>query len=161
MTDKRPHVANVADGRVFDFNDSTFEQVMPEASSGGTLTVIRFAVTPGSAPPLHVQSREDEFWVVLSGTVRFWTGANSLGECETRDVGPGGLMYIPRSVPRTFDTVTPSSTVLIGALPGAVEKYFQSVGKTGTRGPEESLSLLRHFGGEALGPPPDIRSTVS
>lgn len=156
---KRPYAANVGEGQHFDYYATSFEQVLPREAAGGELTVIRNTVEPGNAPPLHIHTREDEFWVVLEGTVRFWIGAPKLEDCDTWDVEAGGFVYAPRGLPHTFDTVTSSSKVLIGAMPGALEEYFQSVGKAEARKDTENLALLHRFGADAVGPPPNLHAS--
>ncbi|MFI6095757.1 cupin domain-containing protein [Lentzea sp. NPDC051213] len=151
-------MANVGDGPEFDYYATSFEQVLPEDATGGALTVIRNTVLPGNAPPIHVHTREDEFWVVLEGVVRIWIGGTTLEECESWDVEAGGFAFAPRGLPHTFDTVTDSAKVLIGALPGALEKYFQSVGRAEGRKDEENLALLTSFGAAAVGAPPNLHA---
>ena len=44
------------------------------ASTGGSLMLVENVTAPGGGPPLHVHTREDEFWYVLDGTFEIRIG---------------------------------------------------------------------------------------
>lgn len=133
-------------GELVGYYTGRFERVLGNDESGGSLAVMRSTVRPGTAPPLHIHTREDESWVVLSGTVRFWLGGRTLDACRTVDVGPGGYVFGPRMVPHTFATVTPESEVLISNTPGDIEGYFTGVGAADDRQDEAHSDLHERYG---------------
>jgi hypothetical protein len=107
------------------------------------------------APPLHVHSREDESWVVLSGRVRFWVGSTSLETCDVHEAEPGAYIFVPRSVPHTLQPITSTAHILTINNPGALEGYFKGVGRTDTsRTADDIADLLAEYGVKILDDPP-------
>lgn len=131
-----------------------FEQVLSEQDTASALTVMRAKVTAEGAPPLHYHTREDEFWVILSGRVRFWIGGYSLTECVVTEAGPGSFVYGPRNIPHTFQAITEESEVLVGNTPGAIEGYFKGIGAAEERQDDQHLDFLESYGVIVVGPPP-------
>ncbi|GAA2065290.1 hypothetical protein GCM10009801_10490 [Streptomyces albiaxialis] len=147
-------VRNPGDGRSFAYYKNAIEQVVTDAETNGVVTVLRVTVDREDAPPLHRHTHEDESWVVLSGRVRFWVGSDSLAECEVYDAGPGAYVYGPRSVPHTFQTITPTSELLVINNPGAVEGYFHAIGSAEARSDLEHTDVLGQYGVVLLDDPP-------
>lgn len=113
------------------------------------------------AVPLHVHSREDEFWYVLEGEIRF-TIAD-----ETRTGGPGAFAYIPKGVPHTFQILTETARWFGVGTPAGLDQWFFETGEpaqsltlppppTSPPDIEALVSSLRHYGTETLGPPPGM-----
>ena len=46
--------------------------------SGGSVAVAEAVVQPGSGPPKHVHTKEDETFYVLEGTFRLWHGDHTM-----------------------------------------------------------------------------------
>ncbi|MFI7002780.1 cupin domain-containing protein [Nocardia sp. NPDC050175] len=136
------------------YYDGGFEQVLSEQETASALSVMRAKVFPAGAPPLHFHTREDEFWVILSGQVRFWIGGYSLTECAVSEAGPGAFVYGPRNIPHTFQTITEESEVLVGSTPGVIEGYFKGVGAAEDRDHGKQVELLGTYGVTIVGPPP-------
>lgn len=105
----------------YGYYNTRFEQSLTEQDTAGKLTMMRMTLNPESAPPLHFHTREDEFWTVVSGRVRFWLGGSTLASCAVQEADPGGFVFGPRNVPHTFQTITEAAEVLIGNTPGALE----------------------------------------
>ncbi|MEV6767259.1 cupin domain-containing protein [Nocardia sp. NPDC051030] len=132
----------------------SFEQTLSEQDTAGSLTVMRASCTPDDAPPLHYHTREDEFWVILSGSVRFWVGGYSLTECVVTEAPAGSFVYGPRNIPHTFQSITDSAEVLVGNTPGAIEGYFKGIGAAEERQDDQHLDFLESYGVIIVGPPP-------
>ncbi|WP_031043025.1 cupin domain-containing protein [Streptomyces sp. NRRL F-5650] len=147
-------VRNPGEGTNYRYYDSVQEQVVSNAETDGVVSVIRLSMRRSDAPPLHVHSREDESWVVLSGHVRFWVGSASLDACDVHDAGPGAYVFGPRSVPHTFQPLTPTAEVLVLNNPGAIEGYFRSVGHADARHDTDHVDGLAAYGVALLGDPP-------
>ncbi|MFD5279746.1 cupin domain-containing protein [Streptomyces rubrogriseus] len=147
-------VRNPGEGTHYHYYDSVQEQVVSHTETRGVVSVARLTMRRADAPPLHVHSREDESWVVLSGRVRFWVGSASLDACEVHDAGPGSYVFGPRSVPHTFQPLTTTAEVLVINNPGAIEGYFRSVGPAGARHDLDHVDGLARYGVALLDDPP-------
>lgn len=113
------------------------------------------------AVPLHTHSREDEFWFVLEGEIRFVIGD------ESRIGGPGTFVYIPRNMPHTFQILSETARWFGVGTPAGLDQWFFETGE-----PARSLTLppaptappnvamivatLQQYGTETVGPPPGI-----
>jgi mannose-6-phosphate isomerase-like protein (cupin superfamily) len=109
---------------------------------------------PGAATPLHVHTRYDErFWVV-SGTMTVWAGA------DTEDLGAGDYYAIPRTVPHALRAGPEGARALMISSPAA---FAELVARTGTPAhlatPDTQLDLglfmtiAAELGDVVLGPP--------
>ena len=62
------------------------------ANTDGTYFLMEALVPPGAGPPPHTETREEEGFYILEGSLTFWPD----GE-ETR-VGPGTFINVPKEV---------------------------------------------------------------
>lgn len=87
--------------------------------SGGTFTVGLATVPPGGRVPAHVQECEEELFLIVEGVYRFRV------EGESTDVGPGGLVYLPRGVAHSFQVVgdEPGKHWVL-STPGGFDRFF-------------------------------------
>ena len=141
-------------GEMFPYFAAELERVVGRGETNDTLSVLRLTLTPGGSPPLHMHTREDETWVVLAGEVKFWTGGQTLGDCETGMVSAGGVAYGPRLVPHTFQTHTPEAEVLIVMTPGMFEDHMLAIGTTEHAEEANSAEESAKFGVSILDRPP-------
>ncbi|MBU3067317.1 cupin domain-containing protein [Nocardia sp. NEAU-G5] len=141
-----PVARNRGTGTLTEYYTETTEQVVGRAETGGALAAMRSTVRPESAPPLHIHTREDESWIVLSGVVRFWFGERTLAACETVDIEAGGYVFGPRFVPHTFKSLTPESEVIVTNSPGTIEGYFDSIGPAAAREDDLHTDLFARYG---------------
>jgi quercetin dioxygenase-like cupin family protein len=51
---------------------SVFNVLLDAEATGGQLTVGRFDVSEGEAPPFHLHNNEDEVFLLLSGSALVW-----------------------------------------------------------------------------------------
>jgi len=88
-------------------------------STGGALSV--FETTIDGGPPLHVHEREDECFYLLEGELFI--------RCD-RDffsATAGSFVFLPRRRPHRFQARTGSARLLLIAVPGGIEDYFQEI----------------------------------
>jgi mannose-6-phosphate isomerase-like protein (cupin superfamily) len=90
------------------------------ADNNGAFDLNIFKVRPGTEPPPHVHSREDEFFYILSGEMTFYV------EGEVFTVTAGECMFLPRLKPHAF-LVTAQEThgillIVPGSFHGALNK---------------------------------------
>jgi quercetin dioxygenase-like cupin family protein len=119
---------------------------------GGQLCLFHFVAPPMTGPPLHVHSREDEWFYVLDGEIVFqFDGVR-------HTVGPGGLAYSPRGVVHAYQNFTTSDArLLIATMPGAFGVMFEEMSAATPPGGMPSLEVLealhQKYGITTMGPP--------
>ena len=96
-------------------------------STGGNLMLLENVSPPGSGPPPHVHTREDEFFYVLEGSFVIRIGD------ELHDVEPGGFAYVPRGTVHNFRNAGETTgRILVGFTPGGMEGFFRDSGRPAT-----------------------------
>ena len=96
-------------------------------STGGSLVLIENLTAPGSGPPPHIHTREDEFFYVLDGTFEVRIGD------ERHALGAGGYAYVPRGTVHNFrNTAATPSRLLVGFTPAGMEGFFREAGRPAT-----------------------------
>jgi mannose-6-phosphate isomerase-like protein (cupin superfamily) len=129
--------------------------------TGGQFWAMEGLADRRMAVPLHAHSRDDEFWYVLEGEFVFTMGD------ETRTLGPGAFVYIPRDVPHSYRVRSETSRWLGIGVPGGLDQCYFETGE-----PARELALpppspappdvgaliasLQAYGTETLGPPPGL-----
>lgn len=87
-------------------------------------TVMEAELPPGSGPPPHVHSREDESFLVLSGEVTFYLGEKAIRLQEN------GYIFAPRNIPHHFRNTGSTKAILLEtASPAGVERFFEIIGR--------------------------------
>ncbi len=101
------------------FGDKVQVKLSGEETNG--VFVLGFATTPpGHGPPPHIHHREDELFIIVSGSFRF-LGENGWSE----PVGPGGVVYTPRGVRHTFQNAgNEPGRHYVMATPSGFERFF-------------------------------------
>ena len=120
-----PYVARESEPRWY--GNGLFEFLVPNAATGGRMTVFRATMPEGFSPPRHIHTREDEVFVVLEGEARFDLDGEQLV------AGPGTSVFMPRGVPHTFRVVSPVAVMLGIMTPGAFEELFRNLGVPAAR----------------------------
>lgn len=67
---------------------------------------------PGQSQKVHAHAGADKFYLVVSGKARITVGA------ETREVGPGALVWCPAEVLHGIEAAIERTVVLVGMAPG-------------------------------------------
>lgn len=113
------HITHQSEARWY--GDGLFEFLVPEAATGGALSVLRATMPEGFSPPRHIHTREDEVFVVVEGDLCF--------EIDGRRqlAGPGTSVFMPRGVPHTFRVESASASVLGVMAPGQFEQLFRNL----------------------------------
>lgn len=89
-------------------------------STGGAYTLVETSQMPvGDGPALHVHSREDESFIVLSGRYRFFVGPHTL------EGAAGAVAFAPRGQQHRFEALTADSRLLHLFVPGGIDNYFR------------------------------------
>jgi mannose-6-phosphate isomerase-like protein (cupin superfamily) len=92
--------------------------------SGGALVAGLAIVPPGNAVPMHVQEREDELFLIVDGTYRFWVNGSQT------DVESGALVFIPRGAPHKFQVLGErTGRHWVVSTPGGFDRFFMECAK--------------------------------
>ena len=65
-------------------------------TTAGRVDVIEHLAPRGAGSPLHVHTREDEWFYVIEGALTFWVGGQVI------DAPAGSFVYGPRGIAHTF-----------------------------------------------------------
>ena len=120
-----------------------FSYKVVSADTGGSLAVLEVTIPPGTLVKPHNHSREDEFSLVLSGTVGI-----RLGD-QVTEAGPGAYLVKPRGTPHAmWNTADVPATVAEILSPAGLEGYFEELApilsQHGT--PPEYYQLAEDYG---------------
>lgn len=140
-----------------------FLGVLATIKAGGEATEGRFAVIENLAPkghgaPLHVHSREDEWFYIREGELTFWVGGRRI------EASAGAFVYGPRGIPHTFMVTSVQARFLVGVEPAGFEDFVRALAepaRTRTLPPEtvtppdpaRLTAVAAEYGIEILGPP--------
>jgi quercetin dioxygenase-like cupin family protein len=127
-------------------------------TTGGKVAVIENLAPRGTGSPLHVHRREEEWFYVMEGELKFWVG----GEVITAPAG--SFVYGPRDVPHTFTVTSDEARFLVVAEPAGFEDFVRAAGEPAQRleipppeieqpAPEKLGQIAATFGVEIIGPP--------
>jgi mannose-6-phosphate isomerase-like protein (cupin superfamily) len=108
--------------------------------TGGAFSVLHLVAEPMSGPPLHMHTREDEWFYILKGEMTFQVDQRRF------TAGPGTSVFAPRNIPHTWQNCTNEPVEAIGLItPAQFEDFFseRAAGNTDTE----------HFGVLSMGPP--------
>ncbi|MEU3623036.1 hypothetical protein BS329_20785 [Amycolatopsis coloradensis] len=134
-----------------EYYNTTFELPLRAEVTGGQFLMIRQREIPAdAAPPFHVHTNEDEIWIINGGAFRFWTGGSSLATAEIFDVGPGAVVYGPRNVPHTFQSIDGLGDVTLLWSPADSQDYFLNVGQADSRKDTDGHDQLKRIGVHVL-----------
>ena len=90
--------------------------------TNGAFSLFEAILVPGTEPPPHMHSREDELFYVLEGEFDVYVGE----EVFTGKTGEG--IFLPRLKPHAFIIRSPRLRLLILFTPGGLEEAFRSGG---------------------------------
>ncbi len=107
------------------------------AQTNGSYFMLHALVPPGAGPGPHVQTREDEGFYVLEGTVTFWVDG------EEVEAGPDTFLNVPPGVAHSFRNQTDhDARMLVWFAPAGIESMFSQM----HREPERRAEIAKEFG---------------
>jgi quercetin dioxygenase-like cupin family protein len=99
-----------------------FDYKVTSADSGGAVAALEVTIPPGTLVKPHNHAREDEFTVVLDGSVGARVGDRVV------EAGAGASMVKPRGIPHAmWNTGAEPARVLEILSPGGLEDYFEEL----------------------------------
>ncbi|MCC6428864.1 MAG: cupin domain-containing protein [Phycisphaerales bacterium] len=133
-------------------------RILADASAtGGQCTVFEAITPPGVGPPLHSHEREDEYFYIIEGTVKFSVN----GQIHVGSAGT--FLLAPRGSIHTFMNAGPKpSRMLIWVTPAGLEQPFRENAALFKHNPQASpdqiAEIFDRFGVRFHGPPLDVSS---
>lgn len=112
MTSLSPYYLNAGEG-VAGFDESVKASA---SSTGGMFSVIESRTTGGA--PLHVHTREDEYFYVVEGTITVRCGD------AVFEAGPRAFVFLPRGIPHSWDVVGEEATLLMMTTPAMLTEFL-------------------------------------
>ena len=98
------------------------------AETTGIYSVVEIVSVPGDATPLHLHHNEDEYMLVLEGTVRVFCGD------KTFDVAAGMTASLPRGISHAWGNRTKSNVRMVFFItPGGVEDALRLMAEGGDK----------------------------
>lgn len=100
-------------------------------STGGAYTLLELSLPPGGGAPLHTHHHEDEIFYIMDGVCEVICGDKSyLAEV-------GAVVVLPKDTPHSFrNTGDAPNRILITAVPGGLDTYFEELAQIRTDDPE-------------------------
>ena len=93
------------------------------AQTNGAFTQIETTVLPNAGPPPHIHTREDEWFTILEGELRFEVGGREV------IAGAGATLCGPRNIPHSFRNISGETAKMIVTItPGGIETFFEAAG---------------------------------
>ncbi|MET9914727.1 cupin domain-containing protein [Streptomyces sp. NPDC006476] len=119
-----PHLAQREDQQQREWiGGIVFSVLLDAEATGGQLTVGRFDVSKGEAPPFHVHNNQDEVFLLLSGSALVWADE------EEHELREGGIVFLPRRIPHGYRITSEKADLLFISTPGGLEKMFRRAGR--------------------------------
>jgi len=112
--------------------------VLPSGATAGQVAVVEHPLAPRALGALvHTHRNEDEYSLVLEGTIGVEIGG------ETLSAGPGAVVVKPRGIPHAFWNATDEpARILELIVPGGFEAYFAGLAKVLSRPGPPDLEAL-------------------
>src|SRR5262245_52171294 len=91
-----PVVRAAGEGRRLSLMGQDIDVKVSTDETTGNFAVGYLTAAPMSGPPLHMHTREDEWFYILKGEFTFQVGEKRI------TAGPGTSVFAPRNIPHTF-----------------------------------------------------------
>ena len=120
----KPRVVRADDAYHISLYDVAFRYGVGSAESDGTLSMLEVKIPPKTLIKPHMHTLEDEYTLVLAGTV----GA-CLGENTVEEIPAGSWLVKPRSIRHAmWNVFDEPARILEVVIPGGIERYFEQIG---------------------------------
>lgn len=118
------------------------------ADTDGNFAIGLLRAEPLAGPPLHMHTREDEWFYVLSGELTFQV------DQEIFTAGPGTSVFAPRNVPHTWRNLSDQPVEAVSMVtPAAFVGFLQETGGIPEGDDGARIELAKRYGNIILGPP--------
>jgi quercetin dioxygenase-like cupin family protein len=118
-----PKVIRPDEARGIELYDVVFKYGIGAGETDGTLSMLEVTIPPRTLIKPHMHTREDEFSLVLAGTIGLRSGDDTVEEVPT-----GSWLVKPRNVPHAmWNLGDQPARVLEVVMPGGLERYFEEI----------------------------------
>ena len=148
------HLVGPGEGATISALGSTYTTKTDGEATGGAYSLVEEELW-GDPTPLHLHTREEEAFYVLSGRLAVWAdGTEQVAE-------PGAFLLVPRGVPHAARRMTDEPVRMLTLVsPSGLQRFFESVVREGEEEllahPERLAALAAEFGSEILGDYPNL-----
>ncbi len=119
----KPQVVLADNARVISLYDVVFRYGVGGDTSDGSLSMLEVTIPPKTLVKPHMHTLEDEYTLVLAGTV----GA-CLGDDTVEEIPAGSWLIKPRSIRHAmWNVFDEPARILEVVLPGGIERYFEQI----------------------------------
>lgn len=156
-TNAQPSLVGPDEGDAYWFLGALATIKASTESTGGHVAVIEHLAPRGHGSPLHVHTREDEWFYVLEGELTFWVDG------EVSVASAGSFAYGPKGLAHTFIVSSELARFLLVTEPAGFERFTRALGEPADReipppateppDVEGLTKLATTFGLQILGPP--------
>jgi quercetin dioxygenase-like cupin family protein len=157
-TNAQPSVVGPGEGDAYWFLGALATIKASSETTGGGVAVIEHLAPRGHGSPLHVHTREDEWFYVLDGELTFWVDG------EVSVASAGSFVYGPKGLPHTFIVSSETARFLLVTEPAGFEGFTRALGEPAERHEvpppateppdvEALTNLAATFGLQIVGPP--------
>ena len=108
-------------------NGNLTTNLAEKKDTNGAFFLVEAMLAPGTEPPPHVHSREDELFYVLEGEFDVYVGK------EAFKVEAGECVFLPRFKPHAFVIRSPRLHVLALFTPAGLEEAFRGMSTSAQR----------------------------
>jgi mannose-6-phosphate isomerase-like protein (cupin superfamily) len=147
----KPKVVAPGSAKTLNILGDMTTSILSAADTNGAYSLAIQANRPGSGPPLHRHTREDESFFILEGEYEIRLGDQSVHAVA------GAYVFGPRGVAHTFKCVgARPGRIQVIVSPPNLEGFFEgidSLARSGPVAPERVAALAAEYGIELLGPP--------
>jgi quercetin dioxygenase-like cupin family protein len=127
-------------------------------TTDGRVAVMDHVGGRGAGSPLHVHTREDEWFYVTEGQLTVWVGG------DVFEAPAGSFVYGPRGIPHTFEVASEEARFLLVAEPAGIENFVRAGAEPAQEliipqppseppDPAQMAALAAEYGIEIVGPP--------
>jgi quercetin dioxygenase-like cupin family protein len=140
-----PKLVAPGEGRTVQLYGVRFGYKVETADAGGRLALLEVEIPARTLVKPHTHSREDEFSLVLAGTVGTRVGDSVV------EAGPGAYLVKPRGTPHAMWNAGDTTVKVLEILsPGGLEGYFEELapilGRHGGDAPQQYYELAERYG---------------
>ncbi|HBY64169.1 MAG TPA: hypothetical protein DEH78_30475 [Solibacterales bacterium] len=114
----QPSLAVAHSANTVELPSFSVSYLAPASVTGASASLVEMDLRPGSEPPPHRHTREDEAFYILDGSLEVRAG-NQLFSGRR-----GDFVFLPKNLPHTFAVRSSHARILLFVSPGGFEHFF-------------------------------------